>query len=185
MKRALWLLLVSARAIAASDSYLTLTLEGANLTGRWDIGLNDLDFVLAVDANADGAITWGEVKAKRDAIVDYAIHRIGVRAEGEPCPLTAKSDTVDAHRDGSYVVVTLNGTCKRAPESLDVEYHLLFDEDLRHRGHFTLVANDTQEALFSPAEPGRRFSLTSSSRFRRWLQGLVAGFREIWAHNDR
>ena len=34
-----------------SDSYLTLRVDGATISGQWDIALRDLDFAIGLDAN--------------------------------------------------------------------------------------------------------------------------------------
>ena len=51
--------LADASAHKPSDSYLTMRLEADRVAGRWDIALRDLDWALGLDANGDGAITWG------------------------------------------------------------------------------------------------------------------------------
>jgi len=58
------LLTIPAQAHKPSDSYLTLTVGGPPVAVRWDIALRDLDNVLALDRDADGAITWGELRAR-------------------------------------------------------------------------------------------------------------------------
>src|SRR6185503_5747851 len=70
------LLSSAAQAHKPSDSYLTITQTDAGFEGRWDIALRDLDFALGLDANGDGAITWGEVRAKHAAIAAYAGARL-------------------------------------------------------------------------------------------------------------
>src|SRR4029077_4548224 len=57
-----------------SDAYLTVTVppSGGMLQGEWHIALRDLDFVLGLDTNHDGVITWGELKTARSRIADYA-----------------------------------------------------------------------------------------------------------------
>ena len=47
-----------------SDSYLSLDVDGTRVTGRWDIALRDLDVALGLDADGDGRITWGELRAR-------------------------------------------------------------------------------------------------------------------------
>ena len=61
-----------AHAHKPSDSYLSLQPEGATTRGQWDIALRDLEYAIGLDADGDGAITWGELKAKRGAIEAYA-----------------------------------------------------------------------------------------------------------------
>ena len=54
-----------------SDSYLTLRVEDAKITGQWDLALRDLELAIGLDANEDGAITWGELRAKHDALAAW------------------------------------------------------------------------------------------------------------------
>ena len=70
--------LAKASAHSASDAYLTLDAgarsPGGELVvrGQWDIALRDLDFVLGLDANGDGTITWRELRQQQAAIARYA-----------------------------------------------------------------------------------------------------------------
>jgi hypothetical protein len=91
-----WLLAAPVLAHKPSDAYLTLEREGTALTGQWDIALRDLDNVLGLDANGDGDITWGEVRARHADIAAYALARLRVAAAGQPCPLTATAQ-LDRH----------------------------------------------------------------------------------------
>ena len=85
------LLLAALPALAhkASDAYLTLERDGRSLRGQWDIALRDLDNALALDADADGDITWGEVRARHADIAAYVLARLHVTSDGEPCALAA------------------------------------------------------------------------------------------------
>ena len=69
----------------ASDSYLTLEVQGDTIEGQWDIALRDLDVAIGLDANQDGAITWGEVRAKHDAIAAYALSRLMLGPSASRC----------------------------------------------------------------------------------------------------
>ena len=78
MQRFVLILLLSvwvapAHAHKPRDSYLTFSLQGDHLTGQWDIALRDLDFTIGLDADGNGEITWGEVKAKHKEIAAYAL----------------------------------------------------------------------------------------------------------------
>ena len=61
---ALALACAPALAHKPSDSYLALRAEGAVLEGQWDIALRDLEYAIGLDADGDGAITWGETRAR-------------------------------------------------------------------------------------------------------------------------
>ncbi len=49
----------SAQAHKPSDSYLTLTVQEAQVLVRWDVALRDLDPELGLDMNDDGVLSWG------------------------------------------------------------------------------------------------------------------------------
>jgi hypothetical protein len=79
MKRFLLLLIALVLHTAAwahkpSDSYLTLrAAAGSNdIAVRWDIALRDLDYVLQLDRNGNGEISWGEVRLRSDDITRLA-----------------------------------------------------------------------------------------------------------------
>ena len=74
---ALALLLAAGLAGAhkASDSYLQVTAAPGQLDVRWDIALRDLDVALDLDSDADGKLTWGEVRAAWPRIEAYALRR--------------------------------------------------------------------------------------------------------------
>ena len=71
------------------------------MTGRWDIALRDLDYAIGLDGNDDGAITWGELKARHDAIAAYALARLEIAAGNTPCFLSANGHAVERHSDRS------------------------------------------------------------------------------------
>ena len=65
---AMLLLSVPAWAHKPSDSLLSLTVQHDRIEGRWDIALRDLDDAIGLDADGDGAITWGEVRSTHDKL---------------------------------------------------------------------------------------------------------------------
>lgn len=148
------LLAVSAFAHKPSDAYLTLNRDGTALTGQWDIALRDLDLALGLDANGDGEITWGEVKAKHAAIAAYTMQRLAVSSGGERCALRVTGHQIDTHTDGAYAVVNLAGNCAGAGPTLAIDYSLLHDLDPQHRGLLNFVeAGESHSVIFSADAP--------------------------------
>src|SRR5262245_4391480 len=70
---AIAMLLLSAPALAhkPSDSLLSLTVQDDRIEGRWDIALRDLNDAIGLDADGDGAITWGEVRSRQNEMAAY------------------------------------------------------------------------------------------------------------------
>ena len=142
----------SAQAHKASDSFLRATVAGERVEIRWDIALRDLEFAIGLDDNADGAITWGEVRGQETAIDAYALSRLAVVGDGQRCSLEAAPGLkINEHSDGRYAVLSLIARCPTALQRLAIDYGLLFDIDAQHRGLLNLVfGSSTQAAVFAP-----------------------------------
>ncbi len=170
----------------ASDAYLTLAQEGEAVTGRLDVALRDLDNVLDLDADGDGAITWGEVRTRQREIAGYALARLRLRSGGESCTLEAPTLAIDTHSDGAYAVLDLKGQCPAAAPALNVEYRLLFDADRQHRGltRFTSGGQETSLA-FSVDSPHATLAVGGSAfaqfaaYVREGVQHIMSGFDHI------
>jgi HupE / UreJ protein len=177
---------LTAEAHKPSDSYLTLTVAGHAIDGRWDIALRDLDFAIGLDANGDGEITWGELRARHGDIASYALARLGLAtADGKRCDLHPTRHLVDTHTDGTYEVLYFNATCTAEPRALQVSYQLLFDLDPQHKGLLKLDANGmTRSAIFSVAHPQQQFDLARASAVGQFLQYGREGVLHIWSGFD-
>ncbi len=175
---ALWAGRVSAHK--PSDSYLTLTLpaQGSALQGQWDVALRDLDFVLGLDANHDGAITWGELKAAQTRIADYAFSRLALEGIGRGnrsrCAPKLTGLLVDEHVDGHYAVLRFSADCGLRPVELAVRYQLLFDVDPTHRGLLQVVGDGHEQAeVLSKEAPAASVNLVAPGRWQQFA-GFVA-----------
>jgi len=169
----------------ASDAYLTLVRDGTTLSGQWDIALRDLETAIGVDADGDGAITWGEVRGKREAIASYALSRLIVRSGGQLCTLHATRQAIDAHTDGAYAVMTLQGACAESAPTLAIDYRLLFDVDPTHRGLLNYVERgETVSAIFSVETPSRTIGGDAGGWLVQLGQYVHEGVRHIWTGFD-
>jgi hypothetical protein len=170
-----------ASAHKASDSYLSLVRTADGWNGRWDIALRDLDYALALDANADGVITWGELSAARPAVLDYAYSRVGATTAGAPCAPAPSGLQVDHHSDGAYAVLSFTLACTRTP--LVIDYGLLFDLDPTHRGLLRAEqGGQTETAVFSPERT--RIELGTTSKLATLRQYWNEGVWHIWLGFD-
>jgi len=176
-----------ARAHKPSDSYVALTLRGAALDVRWDVALRDLDYAMGLDANGDGAVSWGEVRTRAPAIAAYAGERLRVSSEGLPCPFspTPAPPRVVRHSDGAYLVLAFSGACPAPPRALDLDYALFFDLDPQHRG-LVRVEHDAGTGSTTVAASARRAHLELAARDRwRTLGAFVRhGVAHIWEGTD-
>ena len=179
----LWVAPVQAHK--ASDSYLALSLADDRLSGQWDIALRDLDYAIGLDADGNGEITWGEVRAKHDEIAAYALARLAIVADGVLCPLTVGEHLVDNHSDGAYAVLRLAGQCATAPRVLTIRYTLLFDLDPQHRGLLRFEEQGrTHTAVLSPDHNTWQCEGRSPALLQQFLEFFETGVWHIWTGFD-
>ncbi|MEY4561402.1 MAG: hypothetical protein RLZZ618_679 [Pseudomonadota bacterium] len=177
--------LTPALAHKPSDSYLTLSVAESRITGRWDIALRDLDFAIGLDANGDGNITWGETRARHADMAAYALARLNVLGDGQPCSTHAGEQLVDTHTDGSYTVLAFSVQCPHAPAAITLTYRLFSDLDPQHRGLLSLEANGAnRSAVLGPQSPTQQFVLADTSRWSQFADYLREGVWHIWIGFD-
>ncbi len=176
-----------AEAHKPSDSYLTLRIAGTQVSGRWDIALRDLDHAVGLDADGDGAITWGELRARHGAVRDYVLNGLRLTVAGALCPLHGGEQLVVSHSDGAYTSLTFSATCPAAISSLAIAYDLFFDVDRQHRGLVRIEAGGaTRSATFSSTTREQTFDtvglrVDSSAQLASFVR---LGMHHIWEGYD-
>lgn len=171
-------LTVSSHACAhkPSDSYLSLSIAGTQIEGQWDIALRDLERVLGLDVDQDGAITWGEVRSRHRDITAYALSRLSLKADSGACELVPTEQLIDNHSDGAYSVLRFTARCVREPAELELAYRLLFDVDPQHRGLLRLEhAGQARTAILSPDAPVQRLRIGEPRRLDQFVEYLSTG----------
>ncbi len=184
--RYLFLLLILLGGIAhahkPSDSYLSISAQGNALRGQWDIALRDLEFAIGLDADGDGAITWGELRGKQAQVAAYAFARLKIRG----CELQPGALLVDEHTDGAYAVHQFTGECGAAlPQRLEIEYSLFADLDPTHRGLLRAKLGErTVTAVLGPDQPKLGLDAAGRSRLAQFLDYGREGVWHIWIGFD-
>ena len=177
-----------------SDSYLTLraTASSNNIAIRWDIALRDLDYVLQLDRDGNGDLTWGEVRQRAEDVTRLATERLTLTAAGSPCKLvTAGDPQLDKHSDGTYAVLSLTAQCPTLNAPLKANYTLLFDVDTSHRGLVQWIAPVTAETqpvaqalIFGIDSAEQTLALTPVSAWQTLRQYAADGVWHIWIGYD-
>jgi hypothetical protein len=174
------LLTVTAGPAAAhkpSDAYLRLTLAEDGAQGSLDMAVRDLDLVIGLDGNGDGALTWGELKARHEAMAAYVQSRLTLTGgNGKSCPIRPTGHLVDRHTDGAYAVLRFTAPCPGAAYPLTLRYGLFFDLDPTHRGLLAVddaAGTSGMTAVLSPEQPDVLINPAAapleSSGFRHFL----------------
>ena len=173
-----------------SDSYLTLrAATGSNdIAVRWDIALRDLDYVLQLDRNGNGEISWGEVRLRSDDITRLATSRLQLSSAGKDCAwATAAPLMLDKHSDGTYAVLSLSAQCPSLTGALKARYSLLFDVDPTHRGLVQWIAPGSTEAqalVFGNESGEQSLALQPAGAWETLRQYMLDGVWHIWIGYD-
>jgi len=192
----------------SSDAYLSWRVDGERVEQRIDIALHDLDREIALDANDDGQLTWGEVRSRWPQIERLADDGVNVTADGTACTVERRAPAqLDQHTDGRYAVLQRSLRCAAKVNSLSVDYRLFATSDATHRGIARVVGNGESNrseagnvamlipgagrvalALhvegIDPASDGAAVTSGLSPGGASWLGFLVEGMRHIGAGLD-
>ena len=167
----------------ASDAYLTWQVDGSRIEQRIDIALRDLDRELALDADDDGQLTWGEVRSRWPDIERLADAGVRVKVAGEGCTIEhAAPAMLDEHTDGRYAVLQRTLHCAAVVHAIDVDYRLFIGSDATHRGIARVAAGaaGASTTLLVPGTEVRLAALSGDAAGRRSWAGFVAeGARHI------
>ena len=158
-----------------------LTLDADSAAGQWDIALRDLEYVLGLDGDRDGVITWGELRTQTERVQAYVFARIALSADGLVCRTAPAAPRVDRHSDGAYVVFEFAIECPgdRVPDML--AYRLFFDLDPTHRGLVKLRhSNTTTTAVLSPDRPDIVIAAAAHGAWHTFTDYWREGIRHIW-----
>ena len=195
MKRCIALVLGLLLAAAAwahkpSDSYLTLRGEAGkgDVTVRWDIALRDLDYVLQLDRDTNGELTWGEVRQRSADITRLATQNLQLSSGDKACPWDSTGPLqLDHHSDGTYAVLSLVAHCPSLDAGLKARYSLFFDVDPSHRGLVQWIAPGgvaAQALIFGTESAEQALALQPAGAWQTLRQYLVDGVWHIWIGYD-
>lgn len=182
----LGLFATSAAAHKPSDSYLRLRGgEGQYLQIEWDIALKDLEYVIGLDANADGAITWGELSAARGTVTSYALSKLKLLAGAKICRIDLRELRVAKHSDGAYAALLLATNCPANAAELGLRYHLFFAEDPTHRGLVSFSSGPvTSTYVISSDQPTLTFDTAAPNLLSSFASFVKEGVWHIWIGYD-
>ena len=195
MKRCIALVLGLLLAAAAwahkpSDSYLTMRGEAGkgDVTVRWDIALRDLDYVLQLDRDTNGELTWGEVRQRSADITRLATQNLQLSSGDKACPWDSTGPLqLDHHSDGTYAVLSLVAHCPSLDAGLKARYSLFFDVDPSHRGLVQWIAPGgvaAQALIFGTESAEQALALQPAGAWQTLRQYLVDGVWHIWIGYD-
>jgi len=175
----------AAQAHVASNSFLNVDVHGRTLDGSIEIAVRDVELAIGVDTNADGRVTWGELRASEPRLGAYVAGHFGLAASGSECPIHFGHLEVNARVDGNYAWLPFAARCARDAAQLQIRYQLLEGIDPSHRGLLRLSAGGViQTGVLEPAAAATPLALARASPWRAFVEYFHAGTWHIWSGID-
>jgi HupE / UreJ protein len=172
------------QAHIASNGFLTLQVDRAQISGALELAIRDGELAVGLDHDGDGKVTWGELRASQTALQTYVLGHLRLSGP-QTCSMKFGPVQVNERVDGSYLWLPISAACGSVPKHLSIEYRVLDAEDPSHRGLLVLSANGaTQTAVLGGASLVRSFELDHPSPWAAFTEYLRAGIWHIWSGID-
>ncbi len=178
--------LAAAPAAAHTQSYgfLTVTTTADAIDGTLALAVRDLDAAVGLDTDADGSITWGEVRGREAALAETVLSGLRLGPPGEPCALVPAPLMTDTRGGEPYLVLPFRADCA-AGGDLEIGSDLLFDIDAQHRLIATVSSDGaTRNLVLTPAERTATLLAAGTDGFKLFLGFVVHGAHHIWIGYD-
>lgn len=181
------LLAAPAGAHTSGLSKLRLKVEGARITGEWEVHLHDARALLRLPPTTAPDSGLAELRAHEAAYRDSLAHQLTVTADGASCPLRVVADSaMKWNALLASVTLAIAADCPAPPRRLVLHDDLMFGLDRTHRGFFS-VQDDrvTHVGVFRADRdrtveiPIRRFQLGTTI-----VEFVREGVRHIWTGYD-
>jgi HupE / UreJ protein len=174
-----------AQAHIASNGFLNLDVDGAQVSGVMELAIRDGELAVGLDQDGNGQITWGELKSSQTALQNYVLGHLRLSTDGERCRIGFSAVRVNERVDGSYLWLPFTADCGAKLKRVLIDYTMLNAEDPSHRGLLTLSANGAvQTAVLGGASEPQLFELDHPSSRSAFIEYLRAGVWHIWSGID-
>ena len=169
----------------SSDSYLSLNVDGPEISLRWDIAIRDLQNVMDLDVDQDRNVQWREIKRNQAEIIAYSLARLKLSSNELACYFEPAGLKINERSDGFYVVIYASGKCVENIEALEIQYDMFFDVDTQHRGLLKLASGDKNISYaFSPKVSSKIFELKNNYTTDTFIHFFIEGVWHIWIGFD-
>ncbi|HXA37032.1 MAG TPA: HupE/UreJ family protein [Steroidobacteraceae bacterium] len=175
----------TAHAHIASNGFLVANVAGSDITGSMELAVRDVELAVGADADRDGKITWGELRAAAPRLARYLAEHVSFAAQDDACSLAFQGIEVNDRADGGYAWMPFKARCPAAVRRLAVRYTVMDGIDPSHRGLLTLsAAGVVQTGVLGGAASQDAFSVFAPSRWRAFAEYFRAGVWHILSGID-
>ena len=169
----------------SSNGFLTVRVDGQHLAGSLEMAVRDAELAVGLDANHDGKVTWGELRAAEPQLARYLSEHVMLSTQGRRCDIAFMPLEVNDRVDGHYAWLPFEGSCAQPIHALEIRYSVLVGLDPSHRGLLTLSAGSAaQTAVLGGATAQASFTVFAPDRWRAFRDYFKAGVWHILSGID-
>lgn len=174
-----------AGAHVASNGFVSASVSGSRVHGSLEFAVRDAELAVGVDANHDGRVTWGELRAAESDLHDYIVQHIELASGGSRCAMRFDHLEVTQHVDGYYAWIPFAADCAGEIAKLSIRYSMLSGIDPSHRGLLRFEdAQRVQTAVLGADDAPVELAAQPSSRWTTAAQYMRLGVGHIWSGID-
>ena len=169
-----------------STSYIIAKMDDTGrINGQWQLSLTDLELAVGLDLNANGELTWGEVKGSQTNIASYLAEHLKLSRDNLSCNLSfGVVERLQDHANEAFAVTDFSGQCAISGP-LNVKYSAIFALDSSHEVILN-VGDASNSHSFVLDDTTREISLDikAGSWQTTFTQFVYQGMIHIWIGID-
>ena len=181
----LLLLIYSLTADVLKENFIMLDINGINPTVILDFESDNLDQFIILDTNENGLVSWKEIKAKKEEIVNFVLPHLKISTDGKLCQNSLTDFEVYRRVHQSYVKLHIDLMCPTPQNETKIFYDLFFDVDKGQKAFFGMKEHNTsQPMVLSSRTREITIKLEQASSFQSFINFLTEGIWHIWIGFD-
>lgn len=170
---------------SSSESYLSLQIQGQQAHGAWEFSLRDLEYVVGLDANADGKITWRDIRQRQSVVQQYILSGVKITQDQQACTVIPGQLMLNQRAGNMYLHQPVEVMCQTDIHQLQLGYQLFFEQDVRHHAIWSLTAAGTNINRISSIDHSEiSVDLRGSAAHQGFIEFLRQGIWHIWIGLD-
>lgn len=185
-----FLFIATAQAHQLSTAYLQASINNTGvLEGELQVRLYDLDQALALDADGNGKLLWGELQNRESDISRYLGNDLTISRGDHDCTSIFPTPwQIDSHFNEGYLVLHVRAQCALTGD-VKIHYTAFFNDDSQHKllinfKHDNNASSPSENRVISIKQPEIIFSTKNGNRFTSFREFVYQGMTHIWAGTD-
>lgn len=164
-----------------STTYIDANLQNdGRLSGEFKIKVIELKDIIAIDANQDGKVTWGELTQSKGKIGSVIVDGFSLSRANTTCPIIVSEEmSLQDLGNHTYVIIPFIAQCNLAG-ALTIKYDLFFNTLSTHKSIVNLRSGDNKHLLvLTSATKNITLNVEEGSKIQTFYSFVYQGIYHI------